>query len=184
MFSPKKLKKEKFIYCKNKFGKFSSDRRKNWKLVNRILNRNRRGDGVDTSDPVVISDLFVDYFSSVAHNLDRNIPVSNTDPMDYMPNPNRNAFIAQSTNRPEVIEIVMKMSNKGHNIKSIPIFIFKKIIHSITDIFVDIFNSSVDEGKFPKRLKQSRIAPIYKIKNSIVVNNYRPISVLSTVSND
>ena len=45
-----------------------------------------------------------------------------------------------------------------------------------------IFNLSLQSGKFPTRFKQCRVIPIFKNGNSLECDNYRPISLLSSIS--
>jgi hypothetical protein len=45
-----------------------------------------------------------------------------------------------------------------------------------------VFNLSLSSGSFPSKLKQSRIVPIFKSGNVESCNNYRPISLLSSIS--
>jgi hypothetical protein len=45
-----------------------------------------------------------------------------------------------------------------------------------------IFNLSLQTGVFPQMLKQCRVIPIYKAGNRLDVDNYRPISLLSSIS--
>ena len=43
-------------------------------------------------------------------------------------------------------------------------------------------NSSFRDGVFPRELKKARIVPIYKTGDKSLINNYRPISILSFYS--
>jgi hypothetical protein len=45
-----------------------------------------------------------------------------------------------------------------------------------------IFNLSLNSGKFPSKLKKSRIVPIFKAGDIESCDNYRPISLLSSIS--
>jgi hypothetical protein len=45
-----------------------------------------------------------------------------------------------------------------------------------------IFNLSLNQGIFPSKLKTSRTVPIFKSGNSELCDNYRPISLLSSLS--
>jgi hypothetical protein len=45
-----------------------------------------------------------------------------------------------------------------------------------------IFNLSLNSGKFPSSLKQCRVIPIFKNGDSEECDNYRPISLLSSIS--
>jgi hypothetical protein len=45
-----------------------------------------------------------------------------------------------------------------------------------------IFNLSLGSGTFPEQLKQSRVIPIFKSGSHLECDNYRPISLLSSIS--
>ena len=45
-----------------------------------------------------------------------------------------------------------------------------------------IFNKSLTEGYFPNTMKHAEVIPLYKAKNKEIKNNYRPISLLITIS--
>jgi hypothetical protein len=45
-----------------------------------------------------------------------------------------------------------------------------------------IFNLSLSSGNFPKKLKLCRVIPLYKAGNAMECDNYRPISLLSSIS--
>jgi hypothetical protein len=44
------------------------------------------------------------------------------------------------------------------------------------------FNLSLSQGVFPDKLKNSRVIPIFKAGDQLDVDNYRPISLLSSIS--
>ena len=45
-----------------------------------------------------------------------------------------------------------------------------------------LINQMLNTGIFPSKLKQSKVTPIFKAKDKELLSNYRPISVLSSVS--
>ena len=45
-----------------------------------------------------------------------------------------------------------------------------------------IFNQSILEGTFPDQMKKAEVIPLYKGKDSDQLVNYRPISLLLTIS--
>ena len=45
-----------------------------------------------------------------------------------------------------------------------------------------IFNKSLSVGTFPDKMKLADTVPLYKGKDKSVVDNYRPISLLITLS--
>ena len=45
-----------------------------------------------------------------------------------------------------------------------------------------IFNRMIDTGIFPTILKNAKVSPVYKAGDRFLATNYRPISVLPTIS--
>ena len=84
------------------------------------------GEGNDVHDPDKIANMFCDYFSSVATELDRNIAVSNVSTNRYMPPAVRESFFVAPSKAGEIKDIVLSMPNKGFTLNTIPVFIYKK----------------------------------------------------------
>ena len=187
----KVLKRRKIEFYNNRFNRIKNDTRENWRTINDLMGMKRydkypdvikNADGEELRDPLMISNLFSDYFSSIAHNLSDSIPVSNSDPLSYLSGTRSNSFFAVPATIDEVIRTIMSLPNRGGNIGSIPVSVYKRVSNIIAPIIVDIFNSSINEGIFPSVLKMARIVPICKSKSSMSVNGYRPISILHTLS--
>ena len=58
----------------------------------------------------------------------------------------------------------------------------KDNVDIIAPILMEIFNSCIKNGTFPDELKLVDISPIFKSIDSTDKNNYRPISILRSVS--
>jgi hypothetical protein len=58
----------------------------------------------------------------------------------------------------------------------------KFVIHQIARPLSHVFNLSLSSGTFPKKLKQCRVVPILKSGDSLECDNFRPISLLNTIS--
>lgn len=61
----------------------------------------------------------------------------------------------------------------------IPGPLIKEVIPTLAPILVEIFNESLTSGQFPGLLKATLILPAFKKGDSLDINNYRPISILS-----
>ena len=185
------LKAARSNYYSTKFSESRNNVKSNWKTINSILGRTKKNcdlvtlvneEGREVSNPTDVSNMFCNYFSSVATYLDNRIPQSQSDPMSYMPPRITSSFFATPASLNEVIDIIKALPNKNCGIDSIPIFIYKKLSPFLAPIICDIFNTSVSEGTFPNILKLARIIPIHKNKSLQVVNNFRPISILTILS--
>ena len=72
-----------------------------------------------------------------------------------------------------------KKSTGQDNISS---WLLKQINETICQPVAILINKSMEEGTFPNKLKISKIIPIYKSKDKDQLNNYRPISLLPSIS--
>ena len=54
----------------------------------------------------------------------------------------------------------------------------------ITPAVTAIFNQSIGEGKFPTEWKKARITPVPKSSDHSLVENFRPISILSILGKE
>ena len=61
-------------------------------------------------------------------------------------------------------------------------YFLKSIIDSIATPLIHIFNLSFDQGVVPSQLKIAKIIPIFKSGDPLSVDNYHPISLLSSFS--
>ena len=83
----------------------------------------------------------------------------------------------------EIEKIIRKLEPKkssGHD------GISNKLIQDLFDVISDpltlIFNQSLQTGIFPSAMKRADITPLYKSKSKYEKTNYRPISLLITIS--
>ena len=58
----------------------------------------------------------------------------------------------------------------------------KILLPEISDTLSNIFNESFALGVFPDHMKLAMITPIFKVGSKLDVSNYRPVSVLLTIS--
>ena len=83
----------------------------------------------------------------------------------------------------EFINIIDYMEPKSSlDLNGISTKIIKYIRYEIATPLVHLFNSSIRTGKFPSKLKTSRTVPVFKSGDPLCCDNYRPISLLSSIS--
>ena len=87
------------------------------------LNRN----GSTVSDPSVIVEVFNNYFSNVASNLDHNIPHSNISPMNFLEAHVENSILCPPSDREEIVNLMHRQKNKSIDLTDIPVFIYKTL---------------------------------------------------------
>ena len=80
-------------------------------------------------------------------------------------------------------DIVKQMKAKiSMDADGLSMALVKQVVNEINRPLAHIFNLSVLNGTFSSRLKVSRTVPIFKSGDHLMTDNYRPISLLSTLS--
>jgi Reverse transcriptase (RNA-dependent DNA polymerase) len=83
----------------------------------------------------------------------------------------------------QVSEIIKLFQSKNStDIDGLSVKLLKFVAIEISVPLAHVFNLSLSSGIFPSKLKQSRIVPIFKAGEHDNCDNYRPISLLSTLS--
>ena len=71
-------------------------------------------------------------------------------------------------------------NSSGHD--NISNLLLKEIIAPLSPALVEVFNKSLSKGEFPTVMKLADVVPVYKGKEHYIETNYRPISLLTTIS--
>ena len=82
----------------------------------------------------------------------------------------------------EKVEIEIKKLDPSKTTTGISIAMLKDNVDILAPILCDIFNDCISNGTFPDELKLADISPIFKSVDSTAKKNYRPISILRSVS--
>lgn len=80
----------------------------------------------------------------------------------------------------ELRNIVNSLKNKKSSVDGISVKILKIAFEAIGDRFLQLVNSSLETGSFPKDWKLSTIVPIEKVRNTKKCEEYRPINMVPT----
>ena len=113
--------------------------------------------------------------------MDGNIPTSNKDPLDYV---RENAFslVLSPVTIVECVSVIKNLNNTKTDLDTFPVVFLKTFADILAPIISEMVNNSFLTGNFPSCLKTACIIPIYKKSDKKVVKNYRPISMLPTLS--
>ena len=79
-------------------------------------------------------------------------------------------------------QIMCLKTNKATGFDDISASFIKQISGEISVPLTKIINECIWQGIFPKDMKKANISPIYKKKDSLLVENYRSISILPVLS--
>ena len=133
-----------------------------------------------------MTEVFNSYFVNVASNLKEPIVPSNFEVLNEYVNskiPNDTEFIITPTNDTYVRNFLSLLNtNKSTGIDNIGPKILKLSANVITPSITFIVNKSIKSGEFPNAWKEAKVKPLFKSGAKSDVNNYRPISILPTIS--
>lgn len=163
-----------------------------WKILNQVIGkvndkssipRSLLIDNKSIDDEGEMAHAFNSYFSSIGQNISHNVPTSSKSYDSYLPNHNAQTMFVDPVLPVDVLDVTRKLKPKTSTgedgisskllLKSIDI-----ILHPLTHVV----NRSLVEGVFPDGLKCAKIIPVYKACDPAILNNYRPISLLSPFS--
>ena len=178
-------------YYADKINNYRGDLAKTWKIVNKVLNRGKKGilntkfvtDMGLSSEPQKIADTFNKFFSTIGENLAKDLPKSHVLSTSFLSGNYMDSFYISPTTEAEIIKVVTEFNNKtSFGYDGIPVNILKLCIKPLSPVISDLINHSFERGYFPKELKIAKVCPIFKSGCKSVISNYRPISVLPSIS--
>ena len=180
-------------YYVHEFTKYKNDIRKTWDILKDIINTKKsKSDfppyftdlGIKISGSKTIADKFNEYFTKIGPELARSIDTSHKIHFDnYLKSPCQLSFQFQYTTPDSIEKIIGDLKPKSSagydNLSSKLLKDIKGIISCPLSI---IINQSLCSGIFPSKLKLAEVIPLYKKEDQRVFGNYRPISLLSSIS--
>lgn len=180
----------KKTHYRNAFQNCRGNLRDTWKLIGSLMKSSRPKstslslniEGSKVSEEVTVAEYFNDFFSSIASNLNRNIPPPTNDPSSNICHSTYRSIFMTPVIPSEIVDITLKLKNSSYGLHSIPTKIFKLAIDSLAYPLARIINKSINSGVFPDCLKSAIVLPIFKSGSELEVNNYRPISILPLCS--
>ena len=184
----------KINYYKDKCFEFKNNSKKLWGMINNITKRNNdktsiieyiKVDNIEYYNSLGITNNLCKYFANIGENLALKIPKSTKTIDEYLLKIERNkkSIFLRPTSEHEIDRIIEKLPNKGSSgHDNISNLLLKKLKIPLLKPLKIIFNKSISSGIFPERMKLADVFPLHKGKEKILPTNYRPISLLLTIS--
>ena len=182
------------LYYRKLCKEFRYNSQKLWKIINSITGKtNNKYDIVDylkiknveIHNRNEIATEFAKHFSSVGACFANKIPTSKRTSTDYLsniPSSNTSLFLAPTTPT-EVLNLIAELPNKkSAGYDKINNILLKTLKLELAEPLSIVFNKSMNEGIFPDAMKLADTVPLYKSKEQYIIDNYRPISLLITLS--
>ena len=121
--------------------------------------------------------------SNIAINLVNQLPKPSIPFQEYLAPANPSSIFFYPTSPHEVKQIINKTSPKHSSCwDEIPPVVLKYLPDNIINALTYIFNLSLCQGKFVTAFRHAKVVPIHKKGDVQNLNNYRPISLLSSFS--
>ena len=189
----KSIRLAKSMYYTNQFEKYKSDIKKTWNQINQVIGKHRKGPKFPqyfldkdkkVSDDKCIAELFNDFFLNIGPRLSERIRSPDGKSFKQFLTENIsssfNFDIVDSNHVDKIIRKLKPKSSYGHDEMSS--IMLKFIAPEIIQVLTLIINQSLCTGIFPDELKIAKINPIYKKDDPHLTDNYRPISLLPSIS--
>ena len=166
--------------------------KKTWQIFNETISKKKsntkiseiiNGDSV-YSDDIAMAEEFNEFFVNVGQNIANSIKKSNNKPEDYLTHdPGIPSLKFDKIGPIFICDILKTMEpKKSKDLDGISSYLIKFLNTTISVPLAHIFNLSLTTGIYPDRLKKSRIVPIFKDGDPRSCDNYRPISIVSTLA--
>ncbi|MCG8032729.1 MAG: hypothetical protein JAY75_14385 [Candidatus Thiodiazotropha taylori] len=180
--------------CKIEDGK--DDPRSIWKLFRQLGASNNQSSTENFQNILLnnkiisseeeIANIFNTYFVNVASKLKEPLKPSNFDKLQSYVNSKLDGDVSFSVPQVSFTFVANYLSaldtTKATGLDGIGPRLLKIAPHILAPSITNIINKSLESGIFPSAWKEAKVSPIHKTGSKDDVNNYRPISILPTLS--
>ena len=187
-------RKLKLTYYQSKCVEFKNNGKKMWEMINKI--NGKCSDKTCIIDRLTVNNIkyttgkdiannFAKYFSTVGKDFTNKTMPSQTPLRDYLNKIQKNSktMYFQPASVEEVSKVISELKPKtSSGYDNISNKLLKQLHPVIITPLTEIINRSLSEGHFPDSMKTADTIPLYKAKERDNTNNYRPISLLLTLS--
>lgn len=183
------IKKLKIEHEKNELMKAKNNTRSLWNTINNITGRQQNKSPVtdllvNHSHPKDAVNNANKYFANVGQNLaDRILKLTHNKPYTlHNLQTSLNSFVMLSTDETEVESLIMTLKSNAVGWDNISANFLKQFKHILVPPLTHVCNLAITNGTFPTAFKKSVIIPVHKSGSRDRVENYRPISILPSMS--
>lgn len=187
------LRKIKTDFENNEFRKAGRDVRRTWAVIKRVTNISNENTNTSSpllkssNDPIESVNKVNEFFAGIGKNFASAAGSLEHNPQLYLPYiASKLASTSMVLNETDDVEVrAIIHSLKGHSAvgwDGITTSLLKSAVDILTPSITRVCNLCLSQGIFPKVFKTAIVHPIFKKGCKESVTNYRPISVLSSLS--
>ena len=184
----------KLNYYQQKCIEFKQNTKQLWQLINKINKKTKdktslipklKIDNLVYHSGKDVSNILAKHFSTVGKRYAEKIEKPQIPLKDYIekiPKNDKSMYLIP-VEEIEIDRLIRELPNKkSYGYDKINNCLLKELRPVITHPLTIVFNKSLVEGVFPNSMKHADTVPLFKSKNNTDCNNYRPISLLITMS--
>ena len=186
----KLIRQAKRLYYIATFARFKHNIKQTWKIIKETLNRSKR-DALPNrflvgeqyiDDPKEIANAFNSYFINIGPSVASHI-VTDVSYKDYLSENHTTTIKMKFVKEEAVDSIINKLKNKtSRGIDGISNQILKIAKAELLRPITFLVNQMIHTGTYPQQLKIAKVTPIFKANDKEQFSNYRPISLLPSIS--
>ena len=186
----KAISKAKRIYYVDIFTQFKNNIKQTWKVIKETLHKNKFAKisqrfchlGKIIDNPQDIANAFNTYFINIGPSIAEQIH-SRGSHKTYLKASHSSTLTLANSDEGYVASLIDCLKNKeSSGIDKLSNKHIKATKNVIAKPLTLMINQMLNTGIFPDKLKQSKVTPIFKVNDNELLSNYRPISVLSSMS--
>lgn len=161
-----------------------------WRAMNELSNKSRKTQTISNLD--ITADALNTHFLTLVDTIvDSSLSTNSTDfkvpevlnQFCKEKNHPSDSFRIPTVTVSEVEQLIYKLnSKKSMDTDNLNSLILKMSLPYIVESLTYVYNLSIEKNVFPSVFKNAKIIPIPKSKDTSVLDNYRPISILSILS--
>lgn len=187
-------KEAKALYILNKIKKSNNMVKAVWSIIKAETGQvsaqptefNLQYENRTLTDEMDVANTFLDFFSRIPYETTKSLASSCTEATQLMSNYVNacpNLFKFHKVTSLTIIKTFKSLkSKKSEDLWGLSIVFISDIINILAPYLAHIFNCCIDNNEFPNLMKFSKILPLFKNGSKTDPSNYRPISILPSLS--
>lgn len=180
-------------YYSRCFTKYANDIKKTWQTIGSLIQKSKSGissypskffiDNKSVTDTNTIAEQFNKFFINIGPKLATEIGNSPCSFDSYLTEPVPPTFEFEPVSERNVSDAIKRLSNKtSFGFDEISSKLLKISHNALLCPLTTIINQCLKSGTFPDQLKVARVIPVFKKGENFLLDNYRPISLLPSMS--